>query len=484
MTARSDAPDADEGGSRSTDDRSEAVAAFGESTTRSIDSENTRADEVPDPDESGDGQSHDRSALRAVRETGHWTGVSALALVLVGVGAIYSSRALLLASAVGVAYVAYASVGAPSASSLTVERELSDPAPAIGDEVTVRTTIRHEGRGFLPDVRVVDGVPPELPVVDGSPRAAAAMRPGGTVDLEYTVVARRGTHSFDPATVLSRSPSAANEREYAVEVPTEIVCRPSLRVSAPVPLRSLLTRYAGRVETDVGGHGLEFHSTREYRRGDPLSRIDWNRRARTGEFTTRQFREERSATVVLLLDLREEAYRRADESGLHAVDHGVAAAGRVFSALLESGDRVGVAALSPIEAWLAPGVGSDHRARARALFAEHPALSPVPPEEPYYAVREMRRLRKRLPRDAQLIVFSPLCDDPIVEIVRRFESHGHPTTVVSPDPTGSETLGERIGRAERAVRISGLRTSGVPVVDWDPADSFESTAAERRWWSR
>jgi len=67
-----------------------------------------------------------------------------------------------------------------------------------------------------------------------------------------------------------------------------------LSAGGDLPLRGLTTKYHGRVPTDVGGAGVEFHATREYRRGDPVKRIDWNRRARTGELATLELREERA----------------------------------------------------------------------------------------------------------------------------------------------------------------------------------------------
>ncbi len=427
-----------------------------------------------------------REQTREWIATGRWKGVSVVALVTSGAGVVLLEPGLVLAAAVGVGYLAYvraaAARGARPPPSLSVERSY-ESAPDPGDRVAVETTLRNESDRWLADLRLVDGVPEPLPVVESTPRTATTLGPGESTTVEYTVRAKRGEHEFGAAMVVLRD--VAGETEHTVEVESDdgLVSTPSTDAVAELPLRPQTTQYAGRVETDEGGEGVEFYATREYRRGDPVSRVDWNRHARTGELSTVEFRQERSATVVLVLDLRPAAYRRATETGLHAVDRGVEAASRVFTSLLETGDRVGVAALATEEVWLAPGSGNDHWARARELFATHPALSSTATEDRVSVRVAVRRLRRRLPGDAQVVLCSPLADDAAARAARRLDAHGHAVTVVSPDPTADDTAGQRLAGAERAARMTDLRGQGVHVVDWPP-DERLSTAidrAGRRW---
>ncbi|WP_135820227.1 DUF58 domain-containing protein [Halostella litorea] len=449
----------------------------------------TGSDETPavDGNEDAAGTAADDAAADPVEthttETRRWRGVSAIAFVAGGFGMALSRPSLLLAGVVGVAYAAYARAGTAPEVSLAVARTLSDRDPEPGDEVTVTVTVTNEGSSPLFDLRIVDGVPEALGVVDGVPRLGTALRPGESASFEYTVLATRGSHEFDRLTAIARGASGAVERRVRIPTNDGLSCQPSFDPVSSVALRSLTTRHAGRVETDDGGEGVEFHSTREYRAGDSLSRIDWNRHARTGELATLRFRKERSATVVLLLDVREEAYVRPDDDSPHAVDRGMTAATSVFPALLEAGNRVGVAAFGPTEVWLPPGLGADHRARAQELFTANPAFSPEVPDDPFYFSVRLRRLRKRFPDDAQVILFSPLCDDQVVRLARLLDAHGHLVTVLSPDPTSSATAGHRLAAAERAERITGLREGGIRVAELPAEMSTEAALARagKRW---
>jgi len=415
-------------------------------------------------------------------DTEHWTGIGALALAALAVGLPLREEGLFLVALVGVGFAAYARLGDAPESQLTVERELSATAPNPDDEVRVTVTVENTGESTLPDLRLVDGVPSGLAVTAGTARLGTALRPGKRATYHYTVTAVRGTHEWEPLTAIVRNASGSRERSVDVVSETALRCLPSLASTASIPLRGLTTPYLGQVATDVAGSGIEFHSTRRYRHGDPLSRVDWNRYARTGELSTLSFREERAATVVLLVDTRTEAYVSPDEDAPNAVERSVEAAGEAFSALLKSGDRVGIANYGPRECWLSARTGERHRAEARQFLGSHPAFSVAPADEPFYPSIALRRLRRRLPADAQVVFFSPVADDYVVTVAKRLDAYGHRVTVVSPDPTAADSPGHRLARLERRDRLRDLRGGGLRVLDWgDRPLAVELARTSRRW---
>jgi len=414
-----------------------------------------------------------------VRQTHRWYGVAAAAFFAAAAGVLASRPAILLVGVVGVGYAAYARLTTAPEVSVTLERTVSDPEPAPGAAVEVRVSITNTGEPLF-DLRVVDGVPPALDVIEGSPRLGTALRPGKTAAFSYTVEAKRGRHEFGPATLLARDASGAEERELEQGVETTLTCLPSLPPAGPtIPLRPQTAQYTGPVPTTSGGAGVEFYATRKYRPGDAMTRVDWNRLARTGELSTVEFREERMATVVLVIDARQSAYA-SDAEGTPALEHAVDAARTMTTSLLDDGHQVGIAAFGAEPCWLAPTTGEDQRAAIRRLLAVHPGLKPTPPAAQIVVSRRVRELRRQLPANAQVIVLTPLLDDYIATIAGRLDAYGHAATVLSPDVTGSSSPGQRLVGTERGLRIERLRGNQIPVIDWTPADPLEQALGMAR----
>ncbi|MFB6146147.1 MAG: DUF58 domain-containing protein [Halobacteriaceae archaeon] len=418
------------------------------------------------------------------RETDRWVGVGAVALSAVGLGVVTTTPPLVLAGVVGAGFGIYARTGEPTEISLSVEREIVDPAPQPGDEVTIRVTVHNEGDGMLPDVRIIDGVPTGLAVVDGSPRRAAALRPEKGAAFEYAVEAARGVHEFDPVLVLARDFAGTVEQATTVEAPDRLTCRPSYPALDEVPLPVTATGFAGRLALDESGAGVEFYGVRDYRRGDPMNRIDWRRYAKTGDLATIEFRAERDASVMLLVDTRASAYRSPAGDTDTSVDRAVEAAGHLAATMGAVGYQVGLAALGPERCWIDPGYGDQHVARIQERLAVDPAFSPEPPDGDFSPVRTQRRLRDQFDPDAQLVFLSPLVDGLSKLVALRLKAYGYPVTVVSPDPTDADTVGHRLVRLERHVRVSDLRRGGVHVLDWGWDEDLVAAFARSRRWSR
>ncbi|MFP4632812.1 MAG: DUF58 domain-containing protein [Halobacteriales archaeon] len=414
-----------------------------------------------------------------VVRTKRWRGMAAMALIAGGMGVVTDRPLMVLVSAVAIGFVAYPSLTGRPEVDLDVERTVSESAPAHGAEVEVNVTLRNRG-GLLSDVRFVDGVPPTLSVSEGTPRHATSLRPGGSTSFSYTVVAKRGRHSFVPATVLARNLSGSLEVETTAYADTLIDCASDI---GDTELRKQATQYTGRVLTDQGGSGVEFHGAREYQRGDSISRIDWKRRARTGEFVTLKFREEKSARVMLVIDARKEAYVAKGEDEPSAVAYDIYATEQLFMSLQTSRDSVGVAVLGREFTWVPPGKGDEHTARTRRMLTTHPSLTPAPPRRDDFDESQLDELQKRLTNDTQIILLSPLADDFIVDVARRIDAHGNSVSVISPDLTMEDTPGQRLARVERDARLSDLYQSEIPVVDWEVEKPLAKVLAHttERW---
>jgi uncharacterized repeat protein (TIGR01451 family) len=437
-----------------------------------------------------------------------WRITTAATTTLVALGVASGRPAYLLAGVVPLAYVAMVNATGVSEAAVAVERAVDPAEPTPGEAVSVTLTVENAGASVLADCRVVDGVPPNLAVVEGSPRAAVGLQPGESRSFEYAVVARRGSHEFDAPRVRARSLTGADAYTGVADQDGDAELRCELPLE-DVPLRDETVEFFGRVQTDTPGSGLEFHSTREYRPGDRLTRINWRRYAETGEMTTVEFRESRSATVVLVVDARPAADVATGPGQPSAVEHALYAAERAVGPLREAGNRVGVTALGPTVGWADPtgtraaerrvqDVAAAVEADGGAASADggtlgdgrDPEADPGdgrdPETDPGDGAAAARALCRTLPGEAQVVLLSPLVDDAPVDATRVFGAYGHPVTVLSPDPTGGDTAGQRLAGVRRRARLVECREVGGRVVDWDPAESLSVAlgAALRRWVER
>lgn len=419
-----------------------------------------------------------------LRWTRRWRGVTGLTLLAIGFGLIIEQPGLLLASVFGVAFAAYGRLGAAPSPALEVERAIEVTDPDVGEQIPVTLTVHNDGDGRLRDLRIVDGVPSGLAVASGSPRIATSLPPGESAAVSYELEAARGGHTFDPVVAIVRDASGATERAVEIDAPGTIDCVPSLPAEPPpFPLRPQTTRYTGRTSAAEGGDGVEFHATREYRAGDPLGRIDWKRVARTGDLTTVEYRRERAASVLIVVDARRAAYAAPDPTAATSVDHCVEAARTIAGSLLDDGHSVGLTALSPRPPWLIPGRGVQHRLAIRTALGTHEAFERTPPDRSANVYAAGREIRNRIASDTQVVFVSPMLEEGASQAAHRLDAHGHLTTVVSPDVCVSDTVGQQAAGLARSLRLAGARQRGIPAIDWDPAEPFARALArsQRRW---
>lgn len=401
-----------------------------------------------------------------------WSWSFALAVLLVAAGLATASPALFAAALVPLAVTAAAGLTGLPPVSLAVERSIQFDPTAPGEPVEVELTVRNEGDVALADVRVVDLVPDDPPVRDGSPRGAFSLEAGESRTVRYTLGARRGTHEFGGARVRVRNALGTALAEDHLEATGDGSFECDLPVR-DVPLADDATRVAGSVTADEAGEGLEFHSVREYRRGDAISDVDWRRYARTGELTTVRYREERAATVVLAVDARDEAYVAASPEMPSAADLSAYAAEHAFEALAQSHHDVGLAALYQGSiSYVEPATSAQTVAEARdelARVTERTPLGRV--SSPDVALGEASStlvdLERRLPGRAQLLLFSPATDRYAEQLVRGLLAHGFPVTLVVPLVATEDEPEQRVVAVEQRERLTDLRGAGARVVEWD-----------------
>jgi uncharacterized protein (DUF58 family) len=110
------------------------------------------------------------------------------------------------------------------------------------------------------------------------------------------------------------------------------------------------------------GRGMEFAEVREYQLGDDVRAIDWNVTARMGAAYIKKFVEERDLTLLLLVDAS--GSQRFGSRYLLKRDYAAEVAAVLAFSAVANHDRVGAVLFTDrIEAYVAPGRGSEHALR-------------------------------------------------------------------------------------------------------------------------
>ncbi len=403
------------------------------------------------------------------------SGAVWIGLGLAAIGIATRTPVLVVGATIPLWYLAYGAVTGMGEVEVTVARECPRVVTEAGERVPVELTVENVGEDPISDLRIVDGVPEELAVVEGSPRTCVALGPGERATVEYEIAAKRGTHRFEAPTLRARnlvgtvvetgSVEASGTEELACELPVE-----------DVPLDGRTSHRTGRVTADEGGSGVEFRAVREYQRGDPIRSIDWRRYARSGDLMTVEYRDERAATVGLVVDARPETYVAPGAEAATAAATAAYAAERALERLADAGSPICLlAATDEAESPIGPGTDTETLQRARGRLDELRTGEPTDPVRSsiYSDAWSVRPAEvgeaafDRLPAGATVLVFSPALDEFPANLCRGLARRGYDVTLVSPDVTDGDDPMLGVRRVQRGDRLRSLRGERIGVVDWD-----------------
>ncbi len=241
----------------------------------------------------------------------------------------------------------------------------------------------------------------------------------------------------------------------------------------------------GRDDADgLGGSGVEFHSIREYRAGDPLNRLDWRRLAKTGELTTVQFREEQATTAVVIIDVRRLNRVTPQPGHPNGASNCVYASERLYDALTNANIDTSVTAIGVDDddkiPWSSPSNGGGTVAATTAVFeaaqqavdTDEPRVVPTEPTSPAAAITDggtddrTGELLTHLPQDAHVILVSPVLDTWPVTFARSLAVRNRDLLVLSPDVAPNDSPGQFIAGTNRSLHLHDIELTGAKTVDW------------------
>ncbi len=202
------------------------------------------------------------------------------------------------------------------ADGVLVERECPIESAEIGDETTVRLTLRNPGRARVVWLLVEEALPAEA-LRQSPPRlrasgariTVASLRRGEVRDLTYRLEFRmRGYYQLGPTLLESGDLFGLHRRYRLTADPDFVLVRPKVVALEGYDLASRRPIGEVRIQHRLFEDPTRISGVRPYERGDPLNRIHWRATARTGVLHSKNYEPSCVAGATLLLDFHRDSY--------------------------------------------------------------------------------------------------------------------------------------------------------------------------------
>jgi uncharacterized protein (DUF58 family) len=181
---------------------------------------------------------------------------------------------------------------------LYVRRIVSPSMVSVGEPARVDIQLANHGRQASPYLQLWEPVGSN----GGAPMQLAKLGPGQAASAAYRVpTARRGLIRTGPLRALRRDVLGLTQRTTTLAGTEEVLIVPHT-IALPFPSVGSSGRLGQHLRMKSWGQtGTEFHSLREYQRGDDIRRINWKASARSTSLIVRETALEgiRRCTVVL-----------------------------------------------------------------------------------------------------------------------------------------------------------------------------------------
>ncbi|MFB7671134.1 DUF58 domain-containing protein [Kitasatospora purpeofusca] len=402
----------------------------------------------------------------------HWRpGERALRLLTVAtvaaVAALATGRPWLLALAAGPAVLlALAATGNDRPSRLDAENTVTPGRCLEGEPITVRITVRHDGR--------IGRLDPTAALGPGVTLTAVTV---GTNEVDLVLRAERwGRWTLGSVDIDVYDAGGLTRRTVRTDLGTmDVFPEPSAVRLTPIPVR--LPERIGEHTTAHEGTGVEVVGVRPYVPGERQRRIHWPSTTRRDAVQINQFAAERAADAVVLMDTL--ADFRDAATGRSSLDETLRAATGLTRAYLRRHDRVGLVAVGGKLRWLTAGSGE------RQSYRMVESVLEVRQDRGYRGLLAPRLPVAALPRHALVYAFTPLADQRILDVLGRVRDLGNPLVVVE-IPAGEpavepgdeiDAVALRLWHAEREAMRSALRARGVPVARYTPGEALDLALA-------
>lgn len=379
-------------------------------------------------------------------------------------------------------------VGAPLLAMLLWTASVPWPAPvslacAVSEDRlveggVVQVTVTLTAATAIPQVEVFAPVPARAELAAGRNRAVFGLRAGQPQQWQFTIrCTGRARFALGEVhvRVWDRTGLLSQEMHRPADTPVRVY--PSAVPLRRPPHPRQTQTASGNYVSPAFGEGLEPGEIRPFVPGDRIRHVNWRTSLRLGQLYVTQYRQERNADVVVMLDTLTQIGLPPNTS----LDLSVRAAAALASAYLARKDRVGLIEYGGTLRWVRPAVGRlQYERLLDTLLTANTVFS--------YVTRDLTVVPPRiLPPRALVIAISPLLDERFEKAVGDLAGRGFDVVLLALSPveitrrvvsrTPLDDLACRLWALERQEQLAGLCRQGVEVLDWSPEAALETVLA-------
>ena len=326
---------------------------------------------------------------------------------------------------------------------------------SLGAENAVRIRVRNNS--YIGLSAIVRDEYPEGMTADGNTFAVNLSPRSETDRLYHVTPLNRGDYEFGDTYVRLKGPLGLAIRQMRFPARKAVKVYPNLLDMRryDIGLKRRVALQPGQRATRVYGRGAEFESLRDYVPDDEFRSVDWKATARRGKLVARQYQQERSQNVVILLDCGRTMGPVI--AGLTKLDHAINAGMMLAHVAAVKGDKVGLMAFrEDIAGFVPPRAG---RSQVLSLLSMAYNLTDAEGESNYS--RASSYFARRWTRRSLVVIFTDLVDSesskPLIAQIAGLSRRHLCMCVVMTDPALVEAARSEPATAEDAFRSAAAR---------------------------
>jgi uncharacterized protein (DUF58 family) len=350
-----------------------------------------------------------------------------------------------------------------------------------GELIYVKIIVRNN-KNRIPVLEIVDKIPEECTIEEGSNRWLFELKQGEELTLSYAFKChKRGRYVLGPIFIRLSDTFHFHSEIHELKIFSTFSVVPSLIKLRHLPIyRQRLLPETGSVPSLIyKGRDFDFQGVRDYQAGDEVRAINWRVTAKFNKLATNEFAFDQAARIFVIFDHTTSSKRLLEES--------VTAALSISEYLISNRNKIGFLALGNFVEEISASIGKRQLLRINEYLIDTKEAYPINDE-----VFDLRisRLSHLLPPFSQIFLISPLYNSYIVKFLIESVKRGHEVISVMPtletikeeDP--SDTKAGEIANAllalDRAYTIRRISNLGIDQIYWYPnGPKFETLKVRR-----